>query len=79
MRKRTRHREAKEKVRHAIARHFELQPEAIHLTSPTFFSQMTTNPAKTVHDEYWHPHVDKVSRRSLVNPVHELRLACFAF
>ena len=43
-----------------IASTFGVQPEAIFLTSPTFFSEMTSNPAKTVHDEYWHPHVDKV-------------------
>lgn len=52
--------DAKEKIRRVIAENFGLKPDAIHLTSPTFFSRMTDNPAKTVHDEYWHPHVDKV-------------------
>lgn len=51
--------DAKETIRRAVIENFGLQLEAIHLTSPTFFSRMTDNPAKTVHDEYWHPHVDK--------------------
>ncbi|XP_046440484.1 2-oxoglutarate and iron-dependent oxygenase domain-containing protein 3-like [Daphnia pulex] len=51
--------DAKETIRRAIIENFGLQPEAIHLTSPTFFSRMNENPAKTIHDEYWHPHVDK--------------------
>lgn len=59
------YREAKDKVKQAIIKHFNLQPEAIYLTSPTFFSQMTSRPAKTVHDEYWHPHVDKVIKTQL--------------
>ena len=53
-------RRAKNKVKKAIESEFHLKPDAIHLTSPTFFSEMTDEPAKTVHDEYWHPHVDKV-------------------
>jgi len=51
--------DAKDKIRNAIAENFGLGPNSIYLTSPTFFSEMTPNPAKTVHDEYWHPHVDK--------------------
>jgi len=53
--------DAKDKIKHAIAKNFGVNSDSIFLTSPTFFSEMTPNPAKTVHDEYWHPHVDKVS------------------
>ena len=61
------YRDAKDKIRNAIAENFGLGPNSIYLTSPTFFSEMTPNPAKTVHDEYWHPHVDKVSYYQMLN------------
>ncbi|XP_033630645.1 2-oxoglutarate and iron-dependent oxygenase domain-containing protein 3-like [Asterias rubens] len=47
------------KIKQAIAREFSIQPSKLYLTHPTFFSRMTSKPAKTVHDEYWHAHVDK--------------------
>lgn len=37
----------------------ELGVSNIYLTKPSFFSRITSAPAKTEHDEYWHPHVDK--------------------
>lgn len=43
----------------SIAENFHISIDALHLTSPTFFSRITDAPAKTLHDEYWHPHVDK--------------------
>ncbi|KAL2714421.1 2-oxoglutarate and iron-dependent oxygenase domain-containing protein 3-like [Vespula squamosa] len=49
----------KTKIQHAIAHNFGVNIDKIYLTKPTFFSQMTNMPAKTIHDEYWHPHVDK--------------------
>ncbi|XP_014601474.1 PREDICTED: 2-oxoglutarate and iron-dependent oxygenase domain-containing protein 3-like [Polistes canadensis] len=49
----------KTKIQHSIAHYFGVDVDKIHLTKPTFFSQMTNVPAKTIHDEYWHPHVDK--------------------
>lgn len=52
----------KEKIKYAIAHHFGASPEKIYLTHPTFFSEITSQKAVTVHDEYWHPHVDKVSQ-----------------
>ncbi|XP_050089136.1 2-oxoglutarate and iron-dependent oxygenase domain-containing protein 3-like isoform X1 [Anopheles aquasalis] len=53
------YRHVKEKVRQAVADHFRLSVDALHLTHPTFFSRLTNGTAKTIHDEYWHPHVDK--------------------
>ena len=32
----------------------------VYLTKPVFFSQITSKPAETMHDEYWHEHIDKV-------------------
>ena len=37
---------------------------SLFLTHPTFFSRITNETAKTVHDEYWHPHVDKETYNS---------------
>jgi len=31
----------------------------IYLTKPVFFSRITNETAKTMHDEYWHEHIDK--------------------
>jgi len=47
------------KIQQAVAHHFHLAAEVLYLTHPTFFSQLTSKPAVTLHDEYWHPHVDK--------------------
>ncbi|PIK53946.1 putative 2-oxoglutarate and iron-dependent oxygenase domain-containing protein 3-like [Apostichopus japonicus] len=47
------------KIRMAIATQFRVPYAKLYLTSPTFFSKMTNKPAKTIHDEYWHLHVDK--------------------
>ncbi|XP_073823825.1 2-oxoglutarate and iron-dependent oxygenase domain-containing protein 3-like [Musca autumnalis] len=49
----------KGKIKLAIAEHFGIAAESLHLTYPTFFSRITNVTAKTVHDEYWHEHVDK--------------------
>lgn len=54
----------KTKIQHAIAHHFGVDSDKIYLTKPTFFSRITNLPAKTIHDEYWHPHVDKVTYES---------------
>lgn len=43
----------------AIATQFRVPYNKLYLTRPTFFSKMTKKPAKTLHDEYWHVHVDK--------------------
>lgn len=51
----------KDKVFQAIINEFNIPHTKLYLTKPTFFSRMTTAPAKTVHDEYWHTHIDKVT------------------
>lgn len=51
----------KAKIQMAIAESFGLDHNSLYLTHPTFFSRLNNVDAKTVHDEYWHPHVDKVS------------------
>lgn len=50
----------KKKIQHAVAQNFGVDASKIYLTKPTFFSKMNSKPAKTVHDEYWLPHVDRV-------------------
>ena len=52
-------RRVKDQVKTYIAEHFEIDPESLYFTHPTFFSRLENKPAKNVHDEYWHVHVDK--------------------
>ena len=47
-------------IHRAIAEQFSVPAGKLFLTNPTFFSRMDTKPAHTIHDEYWHQHVDKV-------------------
>ena len=49
----------KAKIKAYIAEHFEIDNESLYLTHPTFFSRLEAKEAKTMHDEYWHIHVDK--------------------
>ncbi|XP_026749935.1 2-oxoglutarate and iron-dependent oxygenase domain-containing protein 3-like [Galleria mellonella] len=58
------YRVVKEKVKYAVAHHFGVNPNKIYLTHPTFFSEITSKKSVTVHDEYWHPHVDKETYKS---------------
>jgi len=51
----------KENVKRSIADHFGLDSSSLYLTHPTFFSRIDATPARTMHDEYWHVHVDKVT------------------
>ena len=46
-------------MKQAVTEHFAVDPDTLHLSHPTFFSRITSEPAKTMHDEYWHMHVDK--------------------
>lgn len=48
----------KNKILSALAMSFRVPAESLYLTSPVFFSRMTTKPAKTMNDEYWNVHVD---------------------
>lgn len=50
----------KAKIQKSISKTFGLNFNSLYLTHPTFFSRLTNVGAKTIHDEYWHPHVDKV-------------------
>lgn len=53
------YRNVKSKIQQIISYNFGIPVNKLHLTHPTFFSEMTTKSAKTTHDEYWHVHVDK--------------------
>lgn len=50
------------KIAKAISDKFAIDVNAIYLTHPTFISRIDNTTAQTIHDEYWHSHVDKVSR-----------------
>lgn len=52
------------KIQHAIAEKFSVDVKSLYLTHPTFFSRLNNNPPKTMHDEYWHAHVDKETYES---------------
>lgn len=51
------------RIQEKIAQTFGISSSAMYLTKPTFFSRINSTEAKTTHDEYWHPHIDKVSGR----------------
>ncbi|POM58056.1 hypothetical protein PHPALM_37348 [Phytophthora palmivora] len=49
-----------EKIRMALMKEFEL--EELYFSAPTFITRLIGNDSWTpseIHDEYWHPHVDK--------------------
>lgn len=48
----------------------------VYLTKPVFFSKITNVSALTVHDEYWHSHIDKVS---LMNVFFSIEFLCNQF
>ncbi|XP_034833408.1 2-oxoglutarate and iron-dependent oxygenase domain-containing protein 3-like [Maniola hyperantus] len=54
----------RDKVKYSVAHHLGVQPDKVYSTHPTFFSEITAKKPFTNHDEYWHPHVDKVSYKS---------------
>ncbi|XP_029456231.1 2-oxoglutarate and iron-dependent oxygenase domain-containing protein 3 isoform X2 [Rhinatrema bivittatum] len=55
------YRDIRQRVQQEIAKTFGISSSSMYLTKPTFFSRMDSTEAKTAHDEYWHPHVDKVT------------------
>ncbi|XP_039572139.1 2-oxoglutarate and iron-dependent oxygenase domain-containing protein 3 [Passer montanus] len=55
------YRDVRQRIQQRIAQVFGISSSALYLTKPTFFSRMNSTAAKTTHDEYWHPHVDKVT------------------
>jgi len=54
----------KRRIHETIAKQFGIPASSLYLTYPTFFSKITNATAKTVHDQYWHIHVDKMSYES---------------
>lgn len=57
-------RDVRGKIQTIIAETFGLDPSLMYLTKPTFFSRINSTEAKTQHDEYWHPHIDKVTDKT---------------
>ncbi|KAI3365435.1 hypothetical protein L3Q82_010517, partial [Scortum barcoo] len=55
------YRDVRRRIQTVIAETFGLDPALMYLTKPTFFSRINSTAAKTQHDEYWHPHIDKVT------------------
>lgn len=55
------YRDVRGRIQEVIAQTFGLDPALMYLTKPTFFSRINSTAAKTQHDEYWHPHIDKVT------------------
>ncbi|XP_037611959.1 urotensin-2 receptor 2 [Sebastes umbrosus] len=55
------YRNVRGRIQAVIAETFGLDPTLMYLTKPTFFSRINSTIAKTQHDEYWHPHIDKVT------------------
>ncbi|XP_014805606.1 PREDICTED: 2-oxoglutarate and iron-dependent oxygenase domain-containing protein 3-like [Calidris pugnax] len=55
------YRDVRQRIQQRIAQAFGISSASMYLTKPTFFSRINSTEAKTTHDEYWHPHVDKAS------------------
>ncbi|XP_041829258.1 urotensin-2 receptor 2 [Melanotaenia boesemani] len=55
------YRDVRGRIQAVIAETFGLDLNLMYLTKPTFFSRINSTAAKTQHDEYWHPHIDKVT------------------
>ncbi|KAL7869209.1 hypothetical protein AOLI_G00131970 [Acnodon oligacanthus] len=55
------YRDVRGRIQRVIAETFGLDSSQMYLTKPTFFSRINSTSAKTTHDEYWHPHIDKVT------------------
>ncbi|XP_015269827.1 PREDICTED: 2-oxoglutarate and iron-dependent oxygenase domain-containing protein 3 [Gekko japonicus] len=53
--------ELRQRIQQQIALSFGISSSSMYLTKPTFFSRINNSEAKTTHDEYWHPHIDKVT------------------
>ncbi|CAI5766145.1 2-oxoglutarate and iron-dependent oxygenase domain-containing protein 3 [Podarcis lilfordi] len=55
------YRDVRQRIQQKIALTFGISSSSMYLTKPTFFSRINNSEAKTTHDEYWHPHIDKVT------------------
>jgi len=51
----------KDIILNTISKEFDVPKNLLHLTKPTFFSRLNNKPPVTDHDEYWHPHIDRVT------------------
>nr|XP_027204894.1 2-oxoglutarate and iron-dependent oxygenase domain-containing protein 3-like [Dermatophagoides pteronyssinus] len=49
----------RKKLIQTISLTFGIESNHLYLTSPVFFTRIDSRLAKTLNDEYWHPHVDK--------------------
>eukprot|EP00457_Paulinella_chromatophora_P010768 gb/GEZN01010884.1/.p1 GENE.gb/GEZN01010884.1/~~gb/GEZN01010884.1/.p1 ORF type:complete len:350 (+),score=43.31 gb/GEZN01010884.1/:110-1159(+) len=48
-----------DKAKKTVMERFNVSSEMLGLTTPSFFSRISGDvPARTLHDEYWHEHVD---------------------
>ncbi|XP_063148863.1 2-oxoglutarate and iron-dependent oxygenase domain-containing protein 3 isoform X2 [Candoia aspera] len=55
------YRDVRQRIQQKVALAFGISSSSMYLTKPTFFSRINNSEAKTTHDEYWHPHIDKVT------------------
>ncbi|XP_012694357.2 urotensin-2 receptor 2 [Clupea harengus] len=55
------YKDVRSRIQGMIADTFGLDSSRMYLTKPTFFSRINSTEARTAHDEYWHPHIDKVT------------------
>ena len=62
--------EVKETIKNYIAEHFDVEPNTLYLSHPTFFSRLDDKPAKTPHDEYWHVHIGKYLVLHIFNNIY---------
>ncbi|KAM6897440.1 2-oxoglutarate and iron-dependent oxygenase domain-containing protein 3 [Xenentodon cancila] len=53
------YRDVRGRIQAVVAETFGLDQTLMYLTKPTFFSRINSTDARTQHDEYWHPHIDK--------------------
>ena len=58
------YKQVKDKIHKYIAKQFKIPATGLYLTSPTFFSKLTSNEPLNIHDQYWHMHIDKKTYKS---------------
>lgn len=53
------------RIARTIAKNFEIEPDYIYLTYPSFYSLLTSDPQRQINDKYWHQDVDMISYPSI--------------
>uniref|UniRef100_A0A6B2LCF6 Fe2OG dioxygenase domain-containing protein n=1 Tax=Arcella intermedia TaxID=1963864 RepID=A0A6B2LCF6_9EUKA len=48
-----------EEIKALIGKTFSVSAPSLYLTHPVFFTNISSKPALTDHDQYWHSHIDK--------------------